>query len=261
MCSAKIREGQPDVFFGGPTGTYLAMESEVPGWLVTTLEIGVWVGAAIGTGGAIFAVGIGAALGGLAGGLLGSWAGGKVGAAIGGLFGARGAIIGEAIGSFAGGLAGGALGAKGGGEFEGAVRDAVGGPPVRPDTSSVKYGPDSKYLKPDGTVDWPSNGGFKGTPTNETLPVGTRIDRFGGEGGKYLSPEGTPFDQRALAPSSLNDNYNVYRVAKALPVQSGEIAPAFDQPGGGVQYKTGTSVSNLVKQGYLVPVGSPVPPP
>ena len=112
VCSAKIREGQPDVFFGGPTGTYLEMESEVPGWLVTTLQIGVWVGAAIATGGAIFTVGLAGALGGLAGGIAGGWVGGKIGGAIGGLFGERGAIIGEAVGSFIGGMAGGMMGAK-----------------------------------------------------------------------------------------------------------------------------------------------------
>jgi uncharacterized Zn-binding protein involved in type VI secretion len=262
VCSAKIREGQFDVFFGGPTGTYLEMESEVPGWLVTVLEVGVWVGAAIATGGAILTVGLGAALGGLAGGLIGSYAGGKIGAAIGGIFGARGAAIGEAVGGFLGGMAGGALGAKGGGALEGAFKGTTDvAPAVRPDTSSVKYGPDSAYQKADGTWDWPSNGGFDGTPTPETLPVGTRIDRFGGDGGKYLSPEGTPFEQRALAPSSLDDPYTVYQVAKPLPVQSGKIAPAFDQPGGGVQYKTGSSVADLVSKGYLVPVGTPIPPP
>jgi hypothetical protein len=41
---------------------------------------------------------------------------------------------------------------------------------------------------------------------------------------------------RALAPSSLNEPYYVYRIKKPLPVESGKIAPAFDQPGGGTQY-------------------------
>src|SRR4029453_9597357 len=116
--------------------------------------------------------------------------------------------------------------------------------------SQVKYGPDSKYQKADGSWDWPPDGGFAGPRTQETLPVDTRIDRFGHEGGDYLSPEGTPFEQRALAPKSLKDDYHVYKVVKPLPVESGGIAPAFDQPGGGVQYKTTKSVKQLLDEGY-----------
>jgi uncharacterized Zn-binding protein involved in type VI secretion len=115
VCSGKIREGQPDVFFGGPTGTYMDLESEVPGWLVTTLTWAAIIGAGIATGGAIFTVGIGAALGGLGGSLLGGWAGGALGAKIGhALGGERGEAIGEAAGGFLGSLVGGGLGAKGG---------------------------------------------------------------------------------------------------------------------------------------------------
>lgn len=108
VCSAKIRDGQPDVFFGGPTGTFLAMEDEVPGWLVTTLEWAAIAGAVIATGGAILTVGFGAAMLGLGGSLLGGWAGGKLGGAIGeALGGERGRIIGETIGGFGGSILGG----------------------------------------------------------------------------------------------------------------------------------------------------------
>jgi uncharacterized Zn-binding protein involved in type VI secretion len=112
VCSALIREGQPDVFFGGPTGTYLDMESEVPGWLVTTLEWAMWIGAAVATGGAWATVGFGAAVGGLLGSLGGGWVGAKIGGAIGGLFGRTGQAIGEAVGGFAGSIFGGGLGAR-----------------------------------------------------------------------------------------------------------------------------------------------------
>jgi uncharacterized Zn-binding protein involved in type VI secretion len=119
-CSGKIREGQPDVFFGGETGTYMDISSEVPGWLVTTLQIAALVGAGIATGGAIFTVGIGAAMLGLGGSLLGGWLGGKAGEAIGrSMGGERGAAIGEAAGGFFGSLIGGGLGAKGGAALEG----------------------------------------------------------------------------------------------------------------------------------------------
>jgi uncharacterized Zn-binding protein involved in type VI secretion len=468
VCSAKIREGQPDVFFGGETGTYLAMEDEVPGWLVKTLEIAVWVGTAIATGGAILTVGFGAAIFGAGvsylGGLAGAEIGGRIGERLGG---ERGKAIGEALGEFAGGLIGGKAaetlvpgraptgakgapadgptGAKGTPSAsngtptgakgtptapraasadapaapraaaadapaapraaaadapaapraaaadapaapraaaadapaapraaaadapaapkaapadapaapkaaaadapaapkaapadapaapkaaaadapaapkaapadapaapkaaaadapaapkaapadapaapkaapadapaapkaapadapvapkappkEGAVdtnqafSTANDAPAVRPDTSTANYGPDAKYQKPDGSWDWPPNEGFAGTPKTETLPVGTRIDRFGHEGGSYLSPEGTPFPDRALAPKSVNDPYHAYKVVKPLEVRSGEIAPAFDQPGGGIQYKAPAKVSELIRDGYLVEI-------
>lgn len=117
-CSAKIRDGQPDVFFGGPTGTYEPMDAEVPGWLVTTLEVAALIGAGIATGGAIFTVGIGAALGGLVGSMALGYAGEKVGGAIGGIFGEKGRAIGEVAGGFLGSMFGGGRGAKAGAKLE-----------------------------------------------------------------------------------------------------------------------------------------------
>lgn len=261
VCSGKIREGQPDVFFGGPTGTYMEIEPEVPGWLVTALNVAVWVGAGIATGGAILTVGFGAAMVGAGLSVLGGVVGGKLGGAVGEWIGGeRGRVIGETIGEFGGSLLGGAAASKLlGGRTPAGLRDAPDAPPVRPDTSAAKYGPHSKYKKADGDWDWPPNEGFGGPQTKETLPVGTRIDRFGHPGGKYLSPEGTPFPSRALAPKSVGDKYNVYKVVKPLEVQSGKIAPAFDQPGGGTQYKTTKSVQDLIDEGYLVHVGE-IPP-
>jgi uncharacterized Zn-binding protein involved in type VI secretion len=118
-CSAIIRDGQPDVFFGGPTGTYMDMSPEVPGWVVTTLKWAAWIGAGIATGGAIFTVGLGAALGGLAGSLLLGYAGSELGGDIGeALGGATGRAIGAAVGGLAGAIVGGGLGAKFGGALE-----------------------------------------------------------------------------------------------------------------------------------------------
>lgn len=251
VCSAKIREGQPDVFFGGPTGTYLEMEAEVPGWLVTTLQIAMWAGAIIATGGAIATVGWAAGLAGAGLSFLGGWAGSEIGGAIGeAIGGERGRAIGEAVGGFGGSI----LGGIAAGKLFGATR---------PNTSEVEYpGPNSKYYKADGSPDWPTNykDGFAGNPIKETLPVGTRVDRFGGPSGSFLAPEGTPYVQRSLPPSSLNEPYYSYRVVKPLPVESGPAAPAFDQPGGGIQYKTGASIETLIKDGYLVPIDLPIGP-
>jgi RHS repeat-associated protein len=109
-------------------------------------------------------------------------------------------------------------------------------PIVRPDTSAAVYGPDAKYKKPNGDWNWPPNDGFAGPRVKGALPKDTLLDRFGAEGGSFLSPKGTPFEMRALAPSSLKEPYYVYRAKKPLPVESGRIAAAFDQPGGGTQY-------------------------
>lgn len=100
--------------------------------------------------------------------------------------------------------------------------------------------------------EWPPNRGFDGPPRNETLQPGTRIDRYGSESGRYTSPEGTPFDQRALPPNYQNTQpYSSYEVVRPLPAEAGPAAPWFGQPGGGTQYLLPDSVGNLIDQGYL----------
>ncbi len=126
VCSGPIREGQPDVFFGGPTGSYLPLEGEVPGWLVTTLEWAAIIGTVIATGGAILTVGFGAAIGGLIGGYvggeLGSWALGSLGEHY---FGEKGKVIGEVVGEFIGSSIGGKLGEKIGVKLESSLPSSV----------------------------------------------------------------------------------------------------------------------------------------
>lgn len=67
---------------------------------------------------------------------------------------------------------------------------------------------------------------------NQTLAVGTRLDRFGSEYGAFLAPAGAPFSERAIPPSNLNTpadpsypyNYHVYEVVQSFDVLSGPIA-------------------------------------
>ncbi|MFI7646912.1 TNT domain-containing protein [Micromonospora sp. NPDC049460] len=86
--------------------------------------------------------------------------------------------------------------------------------------------------------------------TRQTLLPGYRLDRFGFPGGAFLSPLGTPFSARSLAPQSLNTppipppppgaplaNYHTYCVLKPFDVDSGPIAPWFAQPGLGTQFQ------------------------
>lgn len=129
--------------------------------------------------------------------------------------------------------------------------------PARPDTSKVKYPDDlSEFKTPDGKGwDWDRiapNNGFKGAPTDQVLQPGTVLDRFGENGGRFLSPAGTPFDARALSPDSLSAPYKAFEVLRPLPVQAGEIAPVFGMPGGGTQFFTGGArVSDLIRDGFL----------
>ena len=102
---------------------------------------------------------------------------------------------------------------------------------------------------------WPPNRGFAGDPVSKPLPVGARVDRYGYEGGTFLSPEGTPVEARSLAPGTTSKPYNVYEVEQPITVQSGEAAPWFGQPGGGTQYELPMPVSDAVAQGYLKRVG------
>ena len=96
---------------------------------------------------------------------------------------------------------------------------------------------------------YPPQGGYQitplGTPVagSATLIEGQLIDRFGSEGGTYLSPQGTPYNARGIPPESLNPfpggepcNYYRYRVLKPFSVNAGPIAPALGQPGFGLQY-------------------------
>jgi hypothetical protein len=87
-------------------------------------------------------------------------------------------------------------------------------------------------------------------------------DRFGPEGGQYLSPEGTPYAERSLPPTNLNDDYHVYQWTRDWtaadtkaygPIMGGKIAEAFGQPGGGIQYMLAQRdlIPLLVEDGLL----------
>jgi hypothetical protein len=103
----------------------------------------------------------------------------------------------------------------------------------------------------------------------EKLAAGRRVDRFGYPGGGYLAPARTPFARRALPPQNLTtpvgtpvSNYHLYCVLVPFDVAGGPIAPWFEQPGLGWQYKLdgsylpaaggALSVTWLIQHGYLV---------
>lgn len=94
----------------------------------------------------------------------------------------------------------------------------------------------------------PANGFLlysNGQPVHATMSVraGQRIDRFGSEFGAFLAPAASLYSQRAIPPQSLDNasapdgcNYSLYKVVRDFAVDGGPIAPAFGQPGHGLQY-------------------------
>jgi hypothetical protein len=116
---------------------------------------------------------------------------------------------------------------------------------------------------------YPPQGGYQLTPLgvpvvgSATLIEGQLVDRFGSEGGTYLSPQGTPYGARGIPPESLNPfpggepcNYYRYRVLKPFSVNAGPIAPALGQPGFGLQYVLSATyfpgVTERVNVAYLL---------
>jgi hypothetical protein len=108
-----------------------------------------------------------------------------------------------------------------------------------------------KWKNADGSINWPPNRGFDGNPTPVTLQPGTRIDRFGYDGGTFVSPHGTPYGKRSLPPGTNQKPYSVYEVIKPIDGMGGKIAPWFDEPGGGIQYELGKSIKELLDGGYI----------
>ncbi|MBO6119576.1 MAG: TNT domain-containing protein [Lachnospiraceae bacterium] len=111
------------------------------------------------------------------------------------------------------------------------------------------------YAGPSGNVyihgKYPDKDGALGDWETTRLELGTIIDRYGSSDGKYFSPIGTPIEQRSLAPWADISQYHKYEVIEEIDVESSIIAPYFDQPGGGIQYKSNNSAVDLIKQGKL----------
>lgn len=105
------------------------------------------------------------------------------------------------------------------------------------------------------------------------LRPGQLVDRYGSEFGQFLAPLGTPYTARAIPPQSLVStpagycNYRGYKVLKPFTVDSGPIAPWFEQTGYGWQYVLKSSlvpgapspltVKWLLENGYLQRVIGP----
>jgi RHS repeat-associated protein len=97
----------------------------------------------------------------------------------------------------------------------------------------------------------PPNNGALGESAPFSLLPGTRVDRYGRDAGRYLSPEGTPMEMRALASTDAPRAYSVFEVKTPFIVEASTIAPAYGQLGLGLQYYTDRAISDLLRGGYL----------
>lgn len=107
------------------------------------------------------------------------------------------------------------------------------------------------YNQETGAINWPENNGFADIPMDEVLQPGARIDRYGSDYGSFTSPEGTPYEMRAVAPGTDQRPYSVFEVVEQINVKSGSIASWFDEPGGGIQYLLPDTVDELLDAGIL----------
>ncbi len=113
------------------------------------------------------------------------------------------------------------------------------------------YQNDLYYNQATGDINWPINDGFSEYPSDFTLEVGSKIDRYGSDYGTFTSPLGIAYEQRALAPGTELKPYSVFEVLKPIDVKAGGIAPWFNQPGGGIQYIMPDIIDELIDTGYL----------
>jgi hypothetical protein len=110
----------------------------------------------------------------------------------------------------------------------------------------------TQWIDDAGNIRWPPNSGFAGTPVDDVLEVGTRIDRYGRPSGSFVSPQDTPYSARSLAPGTDPASLRAYEVIKPIEgVRTGQVAPWFDEVGLGVQHKLPKSVQWLLDNGYL----------
>ncbi|TWF92823.1 glycohydrolase toxin TNT-related protein [Saccharopolyspora dendranthemae] len=84
------------------------------------------------------------------------------------------------------------------------------------------------------------------------LEPDTVIDLLGSGAGRLFWADATPFAHRSLPPAHAAREHRRYRLLRPLPVWRSVAAPWFEQPGGGVRYRTTHPAHDLVGLGYLV---------
>jgi Tuberculosis necrotizing toxin len=111
-----------------------------------------------------------------------------------------------------------------------------------------------------GHIVWPPNDGFEPATLQVVIQPGALLDRFGDNAGRFFSPKGVGYRERALPYVCHGYAYATYRVMKPLPALVGTAAPWFGEPGGAVQVETTACVNQLLAAGLLQSVPDSTPP-
>ena len=111
---------------------------------------------------------------------------------------------------------------------------------------------EARFYADDGRPIYPTNDGAVGVIVTITLPAGDVLTRYGRPTGRYVSPDGMTFEQRALPSTTSEGDFHVYCVERPIDgVQKGKIAPWFGRLGGGIQYKLPDRIVNLMEASML----------
>jgi len=99
---------------------------------------------------------------------------------------------------------------------------------------------------------YPGDNGVARATERTFLMPGQTIDRYGGSGySRFFSPQGTPDWARSLPPGTAGQPLRTFEVVKPFEVESGTVAPWFNQPGGGLQYRTPVNLDTLLNRGII----------
>ena len=111
---------------------------------------------------------------------------------------------------------------------------------------------EERFYSDDGRPIYPPNNGAVDKEEKTLLPKGTVISRYGGNAGKYASPEGTAMEARALSKQTREQNdLHTFVLEKDVECLQSEVAPWLGQEGRGVQYRLQSSIESMLKRGEL----------
>lgn len=121
---------------------------------------------------------------------------------------------------------------------------------------------ESRYMTAEGRPVYPGNDGavpgrrIDYTDLDQfTRDYGSQLDRLGSVDGSFFSFPEMSFESRALPGSNLNGPYSVLELRGELPpgvrIEVSEVAPAFGQPGGGLQVRFIDDAGNALSQRAL----------
>ncbi|MCW2819549.1 MAG: hypothetical protein JWR42_2336 [Marmoricola sp.] len=131
--------------------------------------------------------------------------------------------------------------------------------------SSEEFKQEFRTEAPDGSSDWdwekaaPNDGAVPGSRQVLDPDQVPKLDRIGGDGGSYFGRDGDSFGSRSLPPDRLNFERRHWEIDLDNPrirdgsvrVEQSEVAPAFGQHGGGMQYRFLDENGKALSQGDL----------